>query len=67
MNNKYKLKKIAEELIGMPLAKFSSDQKLIKNHSKNNRLYYFVANDNKEYALKSYSKDKFHNRLAVCR
>ena len=65
MNNKYKLKKIAEELIGMPLAKFSSDQKLVKNHSKNNRLYYFVANDNKEYALKSYSTDKFHNRLNV--
>ncbi len=65
MKNRYKLKKIAEELIGMPLAKFSSDQKLIKNHSKNNRLYYFIANDNKEYALKSYSRDKFHDRLGV--
>ncbi|PPR79039.1 MAG: hypothetical protein CFH01_00650 [Alphaproteobacteria bacterium MarineAlpha2_Bin1] len=67
MNNNYKLKKIAEELIGMPLSKFSSSQSKLKNHSKNNRLYYVVANDNKEYALKSYSKNELHesNRLNV--
>ncbi|MBL42348.1 MAG: hypothetical protein CMM49_06810 [Rhodospirillaceae bacterium] len=60
MVNNSKLKKIAEELIGMSLSKFSSSQLKLKNHSKNNRLYYFIANDNKEYALKSYSKDKLH-------
>ncbi len=66
MNN-YKLKKIAEELIGMPLSKFTSNQLKLKNHSKNNRLYYFIANDNKEYALKSYSSNELYesNRLDV--
>ncbi len=61
------VKKIAEELIGMPLAEFKSNQSTIKNHGKNNRLYHVVANDNSEYALKSYSQDNYHenSRLEV--